>query len=376
VIVLDPDDTDNDGLPDAWEIANFGDLSQGPNDDTDDDGISNIDEYYAGSDPASFRPDAPDLSSPEDDATDVPLTPELNTGAFSDPDGDAHVLTRWQISTDENFDDDEQLVLDFESDEDLTLLEVFEFILDPDGEYFWRAQFTDSTDRVSEWSDINSFTTDPTDRPDPTEPCAGLFGDEEVPPDTDCVDSEDGTGMLGMQAGANVASVDGFSWIDPADIPDALAGVSNIEVMMGLMSFKVTVIDPTQPLRITFHFSEALPEDVKCWKWYPDTGWYDYSAQIVDISGDRMSMTMEYQDGVLGDLDKLINGVVIDPAAVGAAPAGGGVAPGGGGGGSGGCFISSASDTLPAMGKAAVLMLLLGFGITGFVGFNREQRKQ
>ena len=191
-------------------------------------------------------------------------------------------------------------------------------------------------------------------------------------PDTDCVDSPDGTAMLGMQAGANVASIDGFSWLDAADIPDNLAGVSNIEVLMGLMSFKVTVIDPAQPIQITFHFSEALPEGVECWKWDPDTGWYKY-AHIVDISADRMSLTMEYQDGVLGDLDKLVNGVLIDPAGFGAAPAGGGAGGGGGGGGGGGCFISSASDTPSVMGKAAALMILLmGAGMIGLVGFKRN----
>ncbi len=46
-------DTDGDGLPDAWEEANFGvgNLSQGPGDDPDGDGDSNAEEYAAGTDP-------------------------------------------------------------------------------------------------------------------------------------------------------------------------------------------------------------------------------------------------------------------------------------------------------------------------------------
>ncbi|TXJ98821.1 hypothetical protein [Flagellimonas pelagia] len=39
-------DTDMDGMADAWEIREFGDLSQGYNDDFDGDGYTNIEEFY------------------------------------------------------------------------------------------------------------------------------------------------------------------------------------------------------------------------------------------------------------------------------------------------------------------------------------------
>jgi large repetitive protein len=46
------DDYDNDGLPDCWEIAHFGDIyTYGPNSDPDGDGFTNLQEYLAGSDP-------------------------------------------------------------------------------------------------------------------------------------------------------------------------------------------------------------------------------------------------------------------------------------------------------------------------------------
>ena len=45
-------DADNDGLPDAWERAHFGDLSHGPADQDDGDGLDNAAEYLAGTDPA------------------------------------------------------------------------------------------------------------------------------------------------------------------------------------------------------------------------------------------------------------------------------------------------------------------------------------
>jgi parallel beta-helix repeat protein len=46
-----PSDSDGDGLPDDWEVANFGNLSQGPSDDPDGDGWPNLAEYRGGTIP-------------------------------------------------------------------------------------------------------------------------------------------------------------------------------------------------------------------------------------------------------------------------------------------------------------------------------------
>ncbi len=53
------DDNDNDGVPDAWELQYFGNLSYTGNDDPDHDGVNNHDEFLDGTNPnsaASFRP--------------------------------------------------------------------------------------------------------------------------------------------------------------------------------------------------------------------------------------------------------------------------------------------------------------------------------
>jgi hypothetical protein len=47
------DDTDHDGLNDAWELAFFGSLEQAANGDFDHDGMSNLQELQAGTNPAS-----------------------------------------------------------------------------------------------------------------------------------------------------------------------------------------------------------------------------------------------------------------------------------------------------------------------------------
>ncbi|MSU34804.1 MAG: hypothetical protein EXS36_06775 [Pedosphaera sp.] len=49
------DDSDNDGLSDAWERRFFRDLRYGPDDDPDRDGISNRDEFRNGTDPTDPR---------------------------------------------------------------------------------------------------------------------------------------------------------------------------------------------------------------------------------------------------------------------------------------------------------------------------------
>lgn len=59
VISLSPqEDDDQDGLPDAWEYAKFGNLDQRGNQDSDGDGYTNHQEYLVGTDPAD-RAEAP-----------------------------------------------------------------------------------------------------------------------------------------------------------------------------------------------------------------------------------------------------------------------------------------------------------------------------
>ena len=50
-------DSDRDWLGDDWEVFFFANLSQGPWGDVDDDGVSNLREYWANSDPGTISPE-------------------------------------------------------------------------------------------------------------------------------------------------------------------------------------------------------------------------------------------------------------------------------------------------------------------------------
>ena len=47
------DDSDNDGMADEWEVADFGDLNRDGSGDQDGDGQTDLQEFLAGTDPAN-----------------------------------------------------------------------------------------------------------------------------------------------------------------------------------------------------------------------------------------------------------------------------------------------------------------------------------
>lgn len=88
-IFFNDGDTDTDGLPDGWEIANFGDLSQTAAGDFDFDTFSNLAEYNAGSDPDDPNSKPGDIDADElADAWEINNFGDLSRTGGQDPDAD------------------------------------------------------------------------------------------------------------------------------------------------------------------------------------------------------------------------------------------------------------------------------------------------
>ena len=90
-------DSDNDGMLDDWELGFFGNLDQNPNDDFDEDGISNLDEYTQGTNPTLIDTngdgidDGDDDDGDDDDGDDMSDAWESNHGLDPNDPNDANL---------------------------------------------------------------------------------------------------------------------------------------------------------------------------------------------------------------------------------------------------------------------------------------------
>ncbi len=92
-------DSDNDGMPDAWEIANGlnpSDASDASG-DADNDGVSNLDEYTAGTNPKDASDNLP-VANAGPDIDTVPTRVYLDGSSSTDPNGDKLSYEWAQIS--------------------------------------------------------------------------------------------------------------------------------------------------------------------------------------------------------------------------------------------------------------------------------------
>ncbi len=88
VLTVITGDSDKDGLPDAWEMANFGNLDELPSGDADFDFASNLMEYQAGSDPDDEDSYPDDDSDGLNDGWELAYFFDLDETAEGDPDND------------------------------------------------------------------------------------------------------------------------------------------------------------------------------------------------------------------------------------------------------------------------------------------------
>lgn len=364
-------DDDGDGMPDNWEIQYIGlnPLVNDAYDDLDGDGIFNLDEYHANSDPSDLPgntpPDQPVLVAPYHDAV-VDLSPTFNTGTFVDADGDAHGRTQYQIATQNDF-ASESLVYDHTSMTRLTSLKMVDLILDPETGYYWRVRFFDEQNGVSEWSETLFFTTMGYNETGDAD-ADGVIDDQQA----DATVDMDGNGTADViQEG--ILSVNTPCEINPliavkrnaddvqlvaikAYSADGLGLAANQpEQMTGVLSFKLYLDPDVTQTSVTIFFYEAAPADAQWYKYDPEEGWSAYSH--ASFSADRKSVTIALEDGGIGDQDGVRNGVIVDPAGLGFSGSSDDSTYSSAtvGAGAGGCFIGSTAN------EAAVDIVISNF---------------
>ena len=155
-----------------------------------------------------------------------------------------------------------------------------------------------------------------------------------------------GTDVVVESLEAVAASTIGETANRPTDLP------------FDLVNYRLKVNSTDGTAQVNVYLSEQAPAGAKWYKYDSIDGWIDYSAHAT-FSADRKSITIEFKDGDYGDLDRIVNGEIIDPGGVGVTtsplPP---LASSGGGGGGGGCFIDS---TGPGGSNQSVILSYLLF---------------
>jgi hypothetical protein len=326
-------DDDDDGMPDAWEIVNNLDpLVNDADGDPDNDGISNLDEYSAGSGPHIFEdhsaPDTPILLTPLNNAI-VTLTPELTTEEFYDPDiDDVHVESRWQIFRAGSND----CVLDVTSSSSLVSLKVPYLVLEEDTDYIWKVKFINNHQTESEWSDAGAFTTDLASNdingngvPDDQEASAGLDLDNDGVLDSNqtdikCVDSRNEDVQIGISIkdSENAVAILSLGIQDTGEEMQTTQSKGKPKsIQFGLIDFKILMQNPGDETVVTIHLSRPAFDKGKLFKYDPINGeWFDYS-DFAEFSPNRKMVYLTLRDGGFGDADGIENGIIVDPLTVG-----------------------------------------------------------
>ena len=307
----------------------------------------------------SLPPLKPVITSPYYGQMKCELLTHITTESFSDPDGNSHSQSRWQISRQENF---SCLILDVNCAEHLTELPVPHTVLEPETTYYVRVRFYDADLEPSSWSDPVGFTTisdlndfDVNGIPDDQEAGNDVdlngdgIADNDQPEVIKCVRSSVGNAIIGVcKVSDSISEIEALEAIDPSIISDKTKMPE--EFLLGLFSYRLSVNEPEATARVRIYFSEDISKATTFYKYDTISGWQDYSRQTT-FNGDGRSVTLELKDGDYGDSDGVTNGVIVDPGGL-AEPSSneletseesGSASNGGGDSGGSGCFIATAA---------------------------------
>lgn len=338
------DDSDNDGMPDWWEILYHLDPDSDNADlDSDGDGMSDLEEYERGRNPerADAGPGVPVLISPSDLSSDQVMTTELTTDYQPASDQAVHNETQWQVAADEEF---STLILDRTSGEHLTSLVIPHGLLSKDTLYFWRVRYIDNDGGKWNWSDAWSFTTavlfftDENDNniPDDQEPSSAEFIDldgdgvsDPEQPGMKCLRLSDTGGYLSVKAGENVSSIDLLALTDRSSLEEN-SELSEF-IINDMLNIRLSLIEAGVNATLDFYVSEPLPGTFARSRYDTIDGWHEAEEIATDNSGRHFSI--KYSDDSAGDTDGVLNGICVDFTGIAKMP----VHSGGGSS----CFIST-----------------------------------
>jgi hypothetical protein len=296
----------------------------------------------------NLAPDQPVITSPYYGETESDSLLTVETDPFSDPDGDTHKESRWQIVKQQDF----SVVFDTTSSGHLTELQVPHAVLDRDTTYSVSVQFYDSYSEPSEWSDAVTFTTDSTivdfdgdGIPDANEVDDTVDLNEDSIPDND---QPEVIKSILSAVGANEpfgvskisASIDAIEVLEPINPATILDKTNRPETFLfGLASYRLRVTQFGATVLVRVYYSEDISEAKQYYLYDTVNGWQDYT-QYTTFNPDGRSITVELKDGGHGDSDGVANGIIVDPGGVADAASTGGLDAGGVGGG---CFIATAA---------------------------------
>jgi hypothetical protein len=263
----------------------------------------------------------PVIIYPENMAVEIPLIPIIKTTALAND----YRLTEWEISNDKG-----DVLLNLKSAKQRTELVVPELILDAGMKHYCRVKFYDDQNNATDWSDPVAFETVRIDQadlnnngmPDDQELLLG----EEVDLDSDGVADRDQDNMkalvtavgeeyVSLKMSTNCKAIRSFKSIDPTSILAATGKPGALPI--GLLDFKVEVVNPGDFAEVVINLAEPAPQGAKWYTYDEANGWKMYPH--VAFSDDRMKVTIQLKDGDpdYGDTDGVANGIIIDPSGIG-----------------------------------------------------------
>ncbi len=136
-------------------------------------------------------PDTPTNISPANEATGVKLNPDLTSSAYSDPDGDPHADTQWQVDDNADFSSPvwtrtagsaETTTTINSANGTFTNELTGKTELDHNTTYYWQVRYSDNVAGWSDWSTSTSFTTaQPPETPNNALPTMGALNQKLTP---------------------------------------------------------------------------------------------------------------------------------------------------------------------------------------------------